>query len=220
MGRWSYSGRQEADSLKKVEIYWLKKYGYLQGWKSGGIEWTSGWSDSKSSISIEVSIIGDLRKYYAGEQSGEEYIRFQYTQTDRNGEKKDFDYKVPLTTTPCNFGGLRYWFICPLSVNGNYCGRRVGVLYKGGDYFGCRHCYNLTYESRNLSGISKVAGKVISIPELERLEKETKRRIYAGKMTRKYKNYLKKENKSHYQLRAMVIGLNAKSLILKQAHLR
>ena len=58
------------------------------------------------------------------------YVKFNYTVTDRNtGEKTDYDYKVQLTTTPCNLGGVRYWFICPLSKNGVYCGRRVAKLY-------------------------------------------------------------------------------------------
>ena len=37
------------------------------------------------------------------------------------------------------------WFVCPLVG----CGRRVGKLYlpPGGRYYGCRHCYRLTYES-------------------------------------------------------------------------
>ncbi|MCA9947859.1 MAG: hypothetical protein KC449_30465, partial [Anaerolineales bacterium] len=49
----------------------------------------------------------------------------------------------------CNFGGHRYWFICPLTANGRYCGRRVGKLYlaPGSRYFACRHCQNLTYRS-------------------------------------------------------------------------
>jgi hypothetical protein len=40
-----------------------------------------------------------------------------------------------------------------LSVNGRYCGRRVGKLYlpPGGLYYGCRHCYRLTYTSCNES---------------------------------------------------------------------
>ncbi len=34
-----------------------------------------------------------------------------------------------------------------------WCGRRVGVQYLGaGEYFGCRHCYNLTYTSSKESG--------------------------------------------------------------------
>lgn len=194
MGRWSYSSRTEADNLQKVDVYWLKKHGYLEPhcWKTGGIEWTHGFSGKKSSIGIEASLL-----------EGGMYVRFQYTQTEMNGEQKNFDYKVPLTATPCHYGGQRYWFICPWYANGKYCGRRAGILYLGGNYFACRHCYNLTYNSRNLSGISKVAGQVISMPELERLEKEVKCKYYAGKMTRRYQRYLKKQEKSLFQLQVM-----------------
>lgn len=73
------------------------------------------------------------------------------------GEKTDLDYKIQLATTPCHFGGVRYWFICPLAKNGRYCGRRTGTLYlaSGGKYFGCRDCYNLSYESRNESRVGR-----------------------------------------------------------------
>jgi len=56
---------------------------------------------------------------------------------------------VWLTTTRPHFGGLRWWFCCPLRVEGRPCGRRVGKLYlpPGGRYFGCRHCHGLTYTS-------------------------------------------------------------------------
>ena len=51
---------------------------------------------------------------------------------------------VPLTWTACNFGGQRPWLICP----GPGCGQRVAILYGPGRYFLCRHCYDLTYQSR------------------------------------------------------------------------
>jgi len=193
MGRWSYSNRQEADGLRKVNLSFLKREGYFnRSWRSGIVTWSRN-GEKTGSISIQSFISDDER-----------YIQFVYTQTDRySGEKTDLDYKIPLTTTPCYFGGKRYWFICPWYANKVYCGRRVGVLYLDGKYFACRHCYDLTYNSRNLSGISKVAGQVISIPELERLEKEVKRKYYAGKMTRKYKRYLKKEEKGLFQLKVM-----------------
>ena len=59
-------------------------------------------------------------------------------------------YVVRLTTTVPHLGGFRYWFCCPLTRNGHVCGRRVGKLYlpPGGRYFGCRHCYQLTYQSQ------------------------------------------------------------------------
>ena len=50
-------------------------------------------------------------------------------------------------------GGVRWWFLCTLTCDGRYCGRRVGKLYlpPGGRYYGCRHCYDLTYKSCQLS---------------------------------------------------------------------
>jgi hypothetical protein len=50
-------------------------------------------------------------------------------------------YDVELQTTRQHFGGLRWWFTCPM------CGRRVGKLYLGGRFFGWRSCYGLTYRS-------------------------------------------------------------------------
>jgi hypothetical protein len=74
-------------------------------------------------------------------------------------QQESADYRVRLTATrPC-FGGLRWWFLCPLIVNDWACGRRVGKLYlpPGGRYFGCRHCHELTYtscqESRKYDGL-------------------------------------------------------------------
>jgi len=159
-------------------MWWLKKKGWLKpgsaycstvAWRHGGNE---------SSIGLEV-LLADVDKH----------ARFIYTQTDPEGNKKDFDYKVPLTTTPCNFGGWRYWFECL------FCQRRVGVLYKRGDYFACRHCQYLTYESRNLSGRWKWAGKIISAPEIDALREQVKRPFYNGKITRKFKRYLVKRQK-------------------------
>jgi hypothetical protein len=74
------------------------------------------------------------------------WIRLSYTIT-RTGDK--VDYTLRLTSTRPYFGGLRWWFICPLSVNGRSCNRRVGKIYlpPSGRYFGCRHCYDLTYRS-------------------------------------------------------------------------
>ncbi len=56
---------------------------------------------------------------------------------------------VHLQTTQPNFGGVRWWFSCPRTVDGEECHRRVGKLYlpPGGRYFACRHCLDLTYES-------------------------------------------------------------------------
>jgi hypothetical protein len=63
-------------------------------------------------------------------------------------EWKDIRQRIPVTWTSCHFGGKRPWFICDVSSNGKYCGRRVAKLYLAGELFACRHCYGLAYESQ------------------------------------------------------------------------
>jgi hypothetical protein len=80
----------------------------------------------------------------------EPLLRLSYSWTHPGtGEKEPVEYHVRLATTRPRFGGLRWWFICPLVVNGRPCGRRVGKLYLPSlaRYFGCRHCHDLTYTS-------------------------------------------------------------------------
>ena len=178
MGRWSHGNKTESDDLKKIPTSFLNKHGYFKGWRSGTITWTQSWSGNKSDVGIEVSTY-----------DGNGYLRIHYTQTDNGtGEKKDFDYKIPLTTTPCYFGGKRYWFTCPWYKNGVYCGKRVGTLYKDGDYFACRHCYNLTYSSRKENRRYKMF-PLFNVLNLEKkigdLNEQIKRPCYAGKPTRK-----------------------------------
>ena len=190
-------GKEEADGLKKVSVQFLKKHGYFNsGWRSGTLNFSrNGFPTGNVGIQIFID-------------ECEKYIKFIYTQTDNStGEKKDFDYKVPLVTTPCYFGGKRYWFRCSASRAGVYCGRRIGTLYKDGDYFACRYCYDLTYSSRKLSGIFKSAGQVISAPELDELKEQVKREYYAGKITKKYSRFLKKERKFMFQLQVISKGL-------------
>jgi hypothetical protein len=77
-------------------------------------------------------------------------------------------YQVALTTTRPHYGGLRWWFVCPLVLNGRACGRRVAKLYlpPSGRYFGCRHCHDLTYtscqQSRKLDGLYRRLARVLS----------------------------------------------------------
>ena len=88
------------------------------------------------------------------------FVRLWYSWVWTGKQQREAaDYRVLLTATRPRFGGLRWWFICPLSVAGRPCGRRVGKLHlpPGDRYFGCRHCYNLTYtscqKSRKFSGL-------------------------------------------------------------------
>ena len=189
--------KQEAEWSNSLSIFWLKKHGYLDGgWRYGGIKWTYGMSGNESSIGFNVNIGGDEG----------DYIKLQYTHTDRWSDKKEsLDYKIRLTTTPCNYGGVRYWFICPLSKNGQYCGRRVGVIYSIGKWFGCRHCGDICYAAQLRGG--KFRGCSVSYPDIEKAEQEVKRKYYNGRMTRKYRRVIRMNEKLNYDLVKMVMKL-------------
>ena len=140
MGRWPWSNRSTVEECLVLNAAWLNKQGYFCGYKSGRLEWKNSYEEVKSSIGIVVSV--------DEQTSFENYIKLNYTSTNNStGEKSNRDYKVFLNRTQCNYGGFRFWFICPLSVEGRPCGKRVGKLYlpPGGVYFGCRNCYDLTY---------------------------------------------------------------------------
>lgn len=65
-------------------------------------------------------------------------------------DRKEFAYPLELIPLPTPNGGTRYLARCPLIVNGVRCSRRVAKLYQPprSPYFGCRHCHQLTYRSR------------------------------------------------------------------------
>lgn len=46
---------------------------------------------------------------------------------------------IEVASTPCNYGGYRYWLVCP------QCGKRYGVLYFKNDRWACRKCQKLVY---------------------------------------------------------------------------
>jgi hypothetical protein len=56
---------------------------------------------------------------------------------------------IELEATRVRSRGRRWWFKCRLVKNGETCNRRVAKLYLPPEsrYFGCRHCYQLTYKS-------------------------------------------------------------------------
>ena len=81
------------------------------------------------------------------------WLELNYTITwkddARCGEQEQIRERIGLTSTMLAWGKRRWWFRCQLIVNGKLCNRRVGKLYMppDGKYYGCRHCYDLTYES-------------------------------------------------------------------------
>lgn len=124
--------------------------------------------------------------------SGSAVLRFRYSVT-RGGDSVQIDEPIPVVTTKPHFGGVRWWFICPLIASGRACQQRVRKLYlpSGGGYFGCRTCYNLTYESVRTH--DDRVGRLFRNPEalLRALEdRNASRSLLALKAVFKLKGYL------------------------------
>ena len=77
-------------------------------------------------------------------------LAFRSRESD-DAEWRPVRQRVPIMSTPCNFGGQRAWFICTNHTSGQYCGRRVAVLYCTNGLFACRNCCGLSYASQNES---------------------------------------------------------------------
>ena len=164
--RYYYNRKATADESCRLKMSYLKKLGMLSGQVTKKISWTSSMTRKITTVILLVDV------------TDEPFAMLMYSVTDREGNKTDYDCEVSLVTTPCNFGGVRYWFGCPS------CGRRVAVLYlaPGDVYFRCRNCNNLSYQSRNDCSMAKfgVTGR-----EIDRLRSEIKRWTWRGRPTRK-----------------------------------
>jgi hypothetical protein len=191
-----------AEQSNKLSIFWLKKYGYLckkYSYNSGGIKWIYGYENE---CGINFSVIRDD----FGTTKEKAYINLRYASIIQwSGEKEKMDYKIWLTTTPCRYGGKRYWFICPMTKEGKYCGRRVGVLFGVSNKYGCRHCAEVAYNSQMYGGRHK---GFVSIPDIEQAEKEVKRRYYNGRPTRKYRRVMRLSQKFGIGCGIMIISWN------------
>lgn len=162
------------------------------GVTSGSLKWTYD-DGSTSGISYSASLY-------------ERYINLSYKIDGR-----PISYKVEIKNTPCHFGGFRFWFICPLIYNGRRCGRRVGVLYLNGDYFGCRQCHDIAYRSQyeRRDAFATLLHSYDLLDEIDRLDSLIKRRTYRGRLTRKQRKL--------ERLGDLAISTHRKSLML---HLR
>lgn len=172
MGRIYFNAKSTVESELQLNIFKLNQWNFLKNGSQGVLRWTK-------SISKKESCVG-----FMAEMGERPNIRLIYTTTKPDGDTIDNDYRIWLSTTPCNYGGKRYWFCCP------YCGRRVGTLYLTGRYdkFICRECSNLSYESRNESRSYRSNALFFLVNlhgKIQKLSKKLKRRQYAGRPTKK-----------------------------------
>ena len=99
----------------------------------------------------ELHLIGALKRPCSLPMAAFRWPRVRKMRVNRYRVEIEFNKQsvaqiIPISWTPCHFGGERPWFHCP------FCQRRVARLLKGlGGYF-CRPCVgNPVYESQRRS---------------------------------------------------------------------
>jgi len=130
-GTWyRYDKKTTVEESLILSIWDFRNEIYSQS--SGTLKWIFA-GDRESSIAYSVSQIGCP------------VITLRYCWSNR----EDIEILLRLQSTPTNFNGTRWWFTCPLVLNGVACKRRVGKVYlpPRSPYFGCRNCHDLTYRS-------------------------------------------------------------------------
>ena len=193
MGRYYWNKRDTVEDCKSISIFNLKKWGVLKNnYNSGIITWTSGFDGKKTKVGYSLNLVDNPC--------------FELDYKIRSGDDEEWTsikHEYPLVSTPCNYGGKRWWFECSVYNKGFYCGKRVAKLYlgSGSNYFACRHCYNLSYASRNINRRGRfgiLAGSFDLSQETEKLAETIKIPFRNGQPTKKYRKLLEKRNKLEY----------------------
>lgn len=119
--------RITVESCLAINMYYMQRKGLLNG-MGGNLRWSQ---QGEEMGSVNYSVNHNDKRLLLSYRAEGQFVELRLT----------------LATTKTNFGGFRYWVLCPR------CGRRSAKLYlpSGGLHFRCRRCYNLTYQSCNES---------------------------------------------------------------------
>lgn len=120
------TGRSTIESCKRIDIRYFRRHNLLRQGITGMLRWTCRGEPS-----------GDVQ-YQVCERALLLTYRYRYA----GGEWQPVRQEIALATTPCHFGGVRYWLICP------DCQRRCAILCGEGRLFLCRRCYQLPYQTQ------------------------------------------------------------------------
>ena len=127
------------EECHRLDLTGLRRWGVLNPTKTGWVwsfETALGFAQWPSKVFLSPVVLA----------SGERWLVL----ADKPEAGSPEPNPVRLTATPCHLGGQRWWFVCPLIIDGVACERRCRVLYRpsGARYFGCRACCRLTYRVR------------------------------------------------------------------------
>ena len=118
------SDKPKIEECNSIDANQLNRSGCLKSGWCGTTTWSR--NGVKTSSIIMRASTESLQLSYSTKQFGTVY------------------QSVTINRIPCRFGGSRAYFRCE-------CNKRVVKLYAAGNHFRCRHCYHLSYSSKNES---------------------------------------------------------------------
>lgn len=142
-GSGRHSGLPATNEVRRVDIRYLRKRGWLYSGASGSLSWSRGGKES-GRVAYRIK---------------DRMFTLNYRFCRYGDEWEPMELHVPLLTTPCRYGGQRYYFQCP---NQN-CRRRCELLYSYDKYFLCRKCCGYLYTSQKgdrLDRLQEAKGKI------------------------------------------------------------
>lgn len=182
MGGWGSGrrgGRPTADASLRIDLAWMLRTGHA---KEGAVIWGSlSWTcRGQPSGSISYKALMD--------KPGEERLELSYTHGS-GGERKPVQQTVRLCFTRPNYGGKRWWMLCP------YRGLRVGKLYlpPNADRFASRQAWRLGYH------IQRVARRDRVCERLFRLQSKLKSDQGVGSFPRRPKGMWRRTYERHLE---------------------
>jgi hypothetical protein len=137
-GRWGWHDkRTTVEECRHIDVRHLRRRGLLEADRTWQGLWV--WRDDEGEEQASMTLAATAAQ-----------VTLTYTiryPNDRRDPER-VSYTVPVVWTPMFGSGTRPWFLCP----GRNCGRRVAKLYlpayADAKYYLCRHCYGLSYHSR------------------------------------------------------------------------
>src|SRR5210317_511967 len=102
-GRGVWNRKIRVDEARSIDILDLQRKEVFS--KGSAWSWTSSWSRNGE-------VVASISYRVESDDNGPIGLRFIYTITNNyKAEKKDYSYIIPVVSTPCNYGGKRWWFI-------------------------------------------------------------------------------------------------------------
>ena len=175
-GRWERPTRKTTvEECTQLNVSDFAKHGLLKIGSKGELRWPP---------HNPVDHVASIRFHVAVNQEGDPVFLINYHWSNCE-QSESIETSIKLDMTRPRFGGLCWWFLCPLSFDGKPCSRRVAKLYlpPEGRHFGCRTCHDLTYQSAQrahwlkrlpgrIKGIEKYVNRLVE-EQLERSNRPT-----------------------------------------------